>query len=802
VKPRPPFSARLGRVGRLIGFGTIATIGMTASVGAGPRATASEPTTPPISRFTTAPAVTTVPTASTVPSRSVTGASIALLNQRFEFGPVTPPTNPPTSPPTNPPTVTAPLPVDSFVIDVDVESGTSLQGARLATTVFQRVRTRDAFEQASTGDELGSPIGFLTTPAPPLRADQSSFLGTIRLPLGDPSDNCARCINFGDGVYPVSVELRGPNEDTLDRFITFISTHSSLPGSDTTGGTRKLQVGLLVSLQSTPVIRSAQDITPVQPVRSFIAMVEALASRREVPLSLSIVPQSLDQLEPTDSDGQVKTAGLLDLLRLSIANREVLQSPYVRVTNTLLDDSSLEPFRRQLFDLGRQSLQRHLQTAPVDGLMVTPTVVNSDKVLDQLKISKLIIAPSAVSDESGGALPLATPIIVDPGARSGNATAARPAIVLDETVAQRFTRKLSSRPIVSDDQLRVQHVMAELALIEQLTRGSTQRGIPVAVPVNTSQATLVGVLNALADSATLEPARVSTLFDNPVEQDKTGALVLHTPTSDTPANTPTLDQAAKDRIAKNQAAENIAKYIAIDERNAGYASLFGTGPIDLTTQTEIDSLRREAATLLAQDFTEKQRNAAATEVQKQFDGLLERVANQSSRRITLTAQSQDIPLALVNDTGRPITVNVIVETDNAELPQGTRDPLAPARQVLKLVVPIKGRVVEQPIRLATKGPGRYSMLVRLQTPSGYEFSRTRYTLQATSIGALGKLLTIGSLTFLAFWWALTISRKRKAAKATSALHHPATTSVTPQTPPQTPPQTSQQTQRPHRTQRR
>jgi Family of unknown function (DUF6049) len=718
-----------------------------------------------------------------VAAMAATGASIALLNQRFEVA-----------------TGTAPVPVDSFIIDVDVE-GTSLRGARLATTVFQRVRTRDAFEQASTGEKLGSPIGFLTTPAPPLSPNQNSFLGTVRLPIGDPSNNCGQCINIGDGVYPVTVELRGPNEDTLDRFITFVSTPSSLPRNDTTGTAPKLQVGLLVSLQSAPTIRSAEDIAPVQPVRSLIAMVEALASRREVPLSLTIVPRSLDQLEPTDSDGQVRTAGLLDLLRLSIANREVLQSPYVRVTNTLLDDSALEPYRKQLFELGKQSLQRHLQTPPVDGLMVTSDIVNSDKVLDQLNISRLIINPSAVSDESGGALPLATPIIVDPGARSGNATAARPAVVLDDIVAKRFTRKLSSRPTVADDQLRVQHVVAELNLIEQLTRGSTQRGVPVAVPVNTSQATLVGVLNALADSASLEPVRVSTLFDNPVEQDKTGAPVLHTPTSETTSKTslitlsgtqsgPTARQIATQRTGKNQAGANIAKYIAIDERNTGYASLFGPNPTDLTTQTEIDSLRREAATLLAQDFTEKQRNAAANQVQKQFDGLLERVANQSSRRITLTAQSQDIPLALVNDTGRPITVNVIVETDNAELPQGRRDPLAPARQILKLSVPIEGRVVEQPIRLATKGPGRYSMLVRLQTPSGYEFSRTRYTLQATSIGALGKLLTIGSLTFLGFWWALTISRKRKAGKATAALHHPATNGA------------PQQTQRPQRTQRR
>lgn len=731
--------------------------GLSGGAGGGARATTLTPTASP-----------TPPPTSTTPASQNIGATIALLNQRFEIAQPAAPLAPPTPPLTESgtPAETVPalvsVPVESFVLDIDVERANGLQGARFATTVFQRVRTREDFEQASTGAQLGSPIGFVTTPAPPLRPDQDSFLSTIRFSIGEPSDVCPRCINITDGVYPVSVELRGPNEDTLNRFVTFVSRRGTQLSPE-------LQVGLLVSLGSTPTIRSAQEIAPIQAANSFINMVEALASRKDVPLTLAVVPQTLDQLEPTDSDGKVAVFGLLDLLRISIPGREVVQSPYVRITNTLLDDPLIEPYRKQLFELGSQSILRHLQTTPTEGVFITPTIVNSDKILDQLKVSKLIVGPSGISDESGKPLPLATPIIVDPGARSGNETAARPAVVLDETVSKRFTRKLSNRPTVSDDQLRVQHVIAELNLIEQLSRGSTQRGVPVAVPVETSQATLVGVLNELAVSPILEPVRISTLFENPGEQDETGAPILHAPTAESPSTT--------NRITKNQATATLAKYIAIDERNTGYASLFGPNPADLITQTEIATLRREAATLLAQDFTEKQRNAAAEVVQKQFDGLLDRVANQSARRITLTAQSQEIPLALVNDTGRPIRVNVIVETDNAELPQGTRDPLVPARQILELVVPIEGRVAEQPIRIATKGPGRYSMLVRLQTPSGYEFSRTRYTLQATSIGALGKLLTVGSLIFLAFWWAVTIARKRKSARATSTLHHPAATST-------------------------
>jgi hypothetical protein len=660
----------------------------------------------------------------------------------------------------------APSP-DSFVFDVSLERLTTLQdtsgtSTTIATTVFQRVRTRDGFDSAARGDRLGSPIGFFTTPTPSLGPGQDFALTTVRIPVGEPSETCRGCVNVTDGVYPVAIELRGANDDTLDQFVTFIRA-SNTSKTATESQARQLQVGLLVPLQSTPTIQSAQDIAPVQAARSLISMVEALASQRDVPLTIAAVPQSLDQLEPANADGEVEPFGLLDLLRSSLTGREVLSLPYVRLTNELLNEPTMGPFRKQLFALGSESLRERLRVEPITGTMISPEVVPADDVLDDTGISRLIVGSPAVERESDP-IPVAKPIIVDPGARSGNTTAARPAIVLDDTVAQRFVKELSSRPAGSDDQLRVEHVIAELTLIEQLTRGATQRGVPVAVPVNTPQATLVGVLRELTNSEVLLPVRITALFENPAEQDESGAPILRTPTSAPYPLDPDGDRRRSDAIAQ---------YTALHERNTGYASLFGPNPSNTKTRAEIASLQREAATVLAQDFTDTQRVAAIAELRQQFDALLERVANQSARRITLTARSQEIPLAFVNDTGRPITIAVIVETDNADLPSGTRDPNVPARQLLRLTVPIDGRVHQQLIPVSTKGPGRYSMLVRLQTPSGYEFSRTRYTLQATSIGAFGRWLTIIALVLLGLWWATTIMGKRREKSRTRAhLRHP------------------------------
>lgn len=683
--------------------------------------------------------------------------TVSLVAQRREF---IPPTATSTDLTTAPTDLLGP---DGFVLDLLLEGTQPLKGSRIALTVFQRVRTRAAFTQAADSADFGSPIGFVSTTTPDARGTEDLVVTSVRIPVGIPSVQCPLCINIGDGVYPVSVELRNVDEETVDRFTTFVT--GTVPGTVTS----RLQVGLLVPLQAAPSIKSARDIAPVQSARSLISMVEALASQRQVPLSIVAVPQSLDQLEPTNDDGKTEPNGLLDLLRLVLPDREVLSNPYVRVVPEIIDDASFQPYRRALFALGAASLKQRLSRDPVDGIMIAPALLNSDQTLDELNITRLIVGPNAL-EGSPDDLPLATPIIVDPGARSGNTTAARPAVVLDDAVAQRFTKKMPGRTSTSDDQLRAQHVIAELALIETLTRDVAQRGTPIAVPPETTQATLVAVLNELAASSRLAPTLVTTLFDSPPHRDSDGAPVLYTPRSAPSTNDGRLLQRRNNTIAN---------YAAIDERNTGYASLFGAAgpdPQQARTAAEIANLRREAATLLANDFTEAQRSAATRAVRTEFDRLLDRVANQSSRRVTLTARSQEIPISLVNDTGRPITISMIVETENADLPRAKRDPNVPARQVLQELISISGRVHEQPVTVATKGPGRYSMLVRLQTPSGYEFSRTRYTLQATSIGALGKALTAGSLLFLGIWWAATISQNNRKR---SALRHPANTTKPP-----------------------
>ena len=106
------------------------------------------------------------------------------------------------------------LGTDFFVVDVLVEQPRELDGARITATVFQRVRTRETFRQAADKNQFGSPIGFVSTMPAPIRA--GGAVTTIRIPLGDPSQSCPQCIKVGAGIYPVSLEFRNGDEETLD----------------------------------------------------------------------------------------------------------------------------------------------------------------------------------------------------------------------------------------------------------------------------------------------------------------------------------------------------------------------------------------------------------------------------------------------------------------------------------------------------------------------------------------------------------------------------------------------------------
>ena len=638
----------------------------------------------------------------------------------------------------------------------------------VVATVHQRIKSRAAFRSATLGDGLGAVVGFVSVPgASAAENANGTLIRTLRFETGKQSPQCPQCVSLdAEGVYPVQLELRRPGgEQILDSFTTFVVQHSSTATSRTP---ESLKVALVVPINTPP--RVGNGGTPE--TASLISMSEALASERGVPLTIAATPQTLDQ----NSD-------LLDTLRGALANREVLTMPYVNVNPATLGLPSLKGERQRLLSLGRRTLREQLGVEPFDGVFVGERMV-SDDVLDDLAFRHLVLAASAV--EKTVPLPSASLITIDPGARSGRTTAARTTSIADSQLANEFTAKLSNRTSGSDDLLRAEHVVADLSLIDFLSNPqthrpigaaeavgavkavgavdatNTQHGVTVVLPERTAPGTLVGVLRSLQSSTQLEPVVLSNFFGLSTERGADGRPVLRLPVSDKVSTT----RSERGVVQPS----DLKRFQAAVVRRNGYESMF-VQPIDPRSAADLEILTKQTDTLLSDRFTDSSRALAIGEFGRILDRLIGKVSNQTSKRITLTARTQPVQIAIVNDTGRTIQLRMIVETDTALLPEAKVDPKTSGRQMITRDLLIDGRVHREQVSVATNGPGRYSMIVSLQTPDGYLLSQTRYAVQATSIGIIGKVLTIGSLLVLGGWWIRTTiaSRRRRAISRHPAL---------------------------------
>ena len=614
--------------------------------------------------------------------------------------------------------------------------------AEVAVTVHQRVKTRSGFQQTTTNNGLGSVLG-QAVPVPLVRTTDAAPVSLqMSIPIGELSSDCPNCVQLGaDGVYPVQVELRERGgERTYDEFTTHL-IYAPTPNAN------RLLVGLIVALNLAPS-RAVDGTLAIPPTDSFVGRIEALQNHPLVPATLLPTPETLEALE----NGRVQ--GLLDQIRATTSGREIIASPYVRWRAV---DANMPGLQGELADqlvMGSAITTRILGTPPTPGLCVLADGVPGRDAIRVLGAQRIVAFDSALTDTTPRLAPGRPEVLdPDPSAPDGATTPAIPVVVLDPALHAHLTATLSSRPSAADDILRAQHLLADLAVLH-FDAPNRSAGVAILLPDSISQTTLDLLLSGVgADVPTFEARTISGLFDLPLRTSSTGATIVRSAQRlvGTPISDSLVLQAAR---ARSQV--------------AGYRSLFVTPqPADLELA---EQLARAFAANLDDDYRAAYVRTTAEDAQRRLAAV--RLAKPA--RLTLTARRQSVPIVVRNDTGRPVRVTLEVSSDNVVL----RDPAASgiAVRALRRRIDVRGRVEQSKIVVETRGPGSFSLLVRMRAGNGYELSGDRYTLRSTLVGALGKVLTIGALTFLAMWWTRSIlrSHRRKAAA-----NHPSKTSARP-----------------------
>ena len=634
-----------------------------------------------------------------------------------------------------------------FSLDVDVtdlESLATTQDVELAVTVHQRVKTLTGFSRTLLGSELGSVLG-LVAPTP-VKHTSGSTTQTIRVsvPIGSPSAACPDCTALGlDGVYPLHVELRERGGELVyDSFTTHLVYATRI-------NTNRLAVALIVRLHLPPGMTSNGTLA-VAPVR-FSGHAEALLNHPLVPLTVIPTPETI----ATIAEGG--DPGIIDLVRGAVSGREVLSSTWVPWHLADLDDPRLVDELRRQSKAGRDVLRRVLGVTPTDGILVADRAIPNRRALDALDITR-IAAPERALAKSGSIVGPGRPVAFDPGpldegATDEGATPALPLVVLDDRLQSHFTARLSDRRPGTDDVLRAQQLLADLAMLH-FDAPNRPGGVAIVIPEDTPQGVLDLLLAGIgADGQTVRAVPLSAIFNFEPRTTADGGAVERKAASTRPgASSP--DGVVQDSLRTRTELD-------------GYRSAF------VDVQPEDTRFDDQIGRSFSADLGSDARRAYLAGVDASVRSSLAKVHLARPDRVTLTARRQDVPIVVENTSGRPVRLALEVSSDNLTLPHAVAASSGPLRGVERREVMVRGRIGQEKVSVATRGPGSFSFVARLRTRSGFDLSIKRYTVRSTVVSGIGKALTLGALAFLGVWWSRSAVRARRRRAAPG---HPARTS--------------------------
>ena len=130
--------------------------------------------------------------------------------------------------------------------------------------------------------------------------------------------------------------------------------------------------------------------------------------------------------------------------------------------------------------------------------------------------------------------------------------------------------------------------------------------------------------------------------------------------------------------------------------------------------------------------------------------------------LTLTAREGSVPLTIRNDSGVPVRVEVQLNSQKLEFPDGDTIALELVEETTRIN-----------IRVRSRATGAFPLLIDVRTPDGRtSLSTSRYTVRSTAVSGVGLLLSVGAGAFLVVWWARHWRRTRRSRKLIASSSHP------------------------------
>jgi hypothetical protein len=604
-------------------------------------------------------------------------------------------------------------------------------GTTLALTTHQQVASRNSFDAGISGGNLGLTIDLTRLPFDDLPVDPATGARVLDVSLDDLGARL-NTRQSGSGVFPLEVDLRRDDNTVLAHFLTYLVV-ADVGANNALNVGQPLRVAWVWPLQADPAFMENGAEEPgvaaeLLPAGRLGRQVDALAANSDVPLTLAPSPDTLAAWTSLAAQSPAAYAPGVEGLQSVSQRDQVLAGSYVPVDVPSLISHGLSGAVSNELQRGISTLQSFFGTLPdtsaaLPGPLDLPSLVALRNASQRL----LVVRGSALTPADETFTPAhPTTVLADPN----DETTAMTVVPSDEAIEHLLT---------TDDPpaLRAAHVLAALAVVagEQPNRA---RGVTIVNPArwDAPDDLVAALLAGLRGNPLVTPVTVNDLVKQvplaTVGDDPDGARVVRTLAPLTPTAPPV----------------KTLKYAqAVIERDA-VASLFPS------TDARVTNGDRALLSALGSAWANPAGRPKAAElldgIGASVDGFLAhiRVPDQSS--ITLTSSTAEIPITFDNDTGQPVRVRIRLESNRLLFPDG-------AERVVEL--PPKNHT--ERIRVETRGPGTFPVVVDVATEGGLPIQTTKLSVRSSVVSGVGVVLMVGALVFLALWWGWDIHRRRR-----------------------------------------
>lgn len=613
------------------------------------------------------------------------------------------------------------------------------EGLEVRAVIYRYSSSRLAFERTTRGERLGSPLATAAAPVATLPVAPEGGR-TFTVPLQDPDlprdpnrIRVAMPSTVDAGVYPVSIELWNPDRaERVSGFVTQMVALANAPDGTPVGARLRVawvwQVAAATATEPDGKLREGFRHS-VAPGGRLDGIADALAGARTVPVTLAVRPETASawrraaQLDPPSQAG-------LTALRNAAQTHQVLSEPYVAVDPVALEGAGLGTGLDRELAAGRAALGATLavETDPRTSAMAPLDTATLGR-LQRAGVQRLVVAPGALApDAAADQYTPARPFTLTSGSLSF------PAVQTNDDLARLLTGPGSAA-------LRAQRFLAGLSVVA-LEQPSQERGVVVDTPTRWAPdpATLTAVLAGLTGNPLLAPTSLDDIFTQvpPAGGDDPRVRTLAS-------------------VSARPAPVTAASFFGTERQLDALASMIGAQ--DPTIARGREALLLSLADAAPEPVARRRGTAQLAGIDATVHDFATGVQAPQGRTVTLTSRTAEIPVSLLNTTGRPVDVRVRLESQKLTFPDGPEQVLTlqPRNTTLRFTV-------------EARASGTFPLRVSVTSEDGVlALQQARYTVRSTVVSGMGIFLTISAGLFLAIWWVThwRKSRRRPVTALTS-----------------------------------